>query len=151
MEQGVRQVLRNSFYSSLKIPNNVVKPFSTSGIWFFQKVLYVLFLWFDALWGNCSSEKVNFCCKKMTFVHCQLKAGFLNAFEGCSQVGNEVISIISCDADIVHILGTLVRFDNFIKVFPHKTGKCGQCSTEALCQTSVSECATGKTEGQHFN
>ena len=37
MGQGARTVLGRSFYSSLKIPNNIAKPFSeTLEIWFFQ-------------------------------------------------------------------------------------------------------------------
>ena len=54
----------------------------------------------------------------MALMHRQFKACFLDAFEGCSQVGNEVIMIVGCDADIVHVLGTLIRFDNIIMIFP---------------------------------
>ena len=127
MEQGVLKVLGLNSCNSSGSPNSVVKLFSTSQEFgLFQKVLYSLFLGFDALWSNSSSEKINFFCNKVTFVHCQLKACFLNAFECCSQVSHEVVSIIGCDADIVHILGTLVRFDDFVKVFPHKARKCGQ-------------------------
>ena len=144
MEQGVRKVLGHNSCSSLGIPNSVVKPFSTSGIWSFQKVLHNLFLGLDALWGNSPSEKINFFCTKVTFVHCQLKASFLNAFERCSQVSYEVVSIVGCDADIVHILGTLIRFDDFDGVFPHEARKRGQSSAKALCQTSVCKCATGE-------
>ena len=56
--------------------------------------------------------EINFCSTKLIFVHCQLKACLLDAFESFSHVGNEVISIIGCDADVVHILGTLIRFNN---------------------------------------
>ena len=52
----------------------------------------------------------------MTFVHCQFKACLLGAFEGCSQVDSEVVSVIGSKADVVHILSTLVRLDDFIKV-----------------------------------
>ena len=151
MEQGVLKVLGRNFCSSLRIPDSVVKPFSTSGICFFQKVLYILFLGFYALWGNCSSEKIIFFCTEVTFVHCQLKACFLNAFGCCSQVSYEVVSIIGCDANIVHILGTLIRFDDFIEVFPHKDRKCGQSPAKAFCQTSVCKCATGEIKGHYFN
>ena len=137
MEQGVLKVLGHNFCSSSRIPSSAAKPFSTLGVWFFEKVLYILFLGFDALWGNCSSEDIIFCCTEVTFVHCQLKACFLNAFERCSQVSYEVVSVIGCDADIVHILGTLIGFDGFVKVFPHKARKCGKSPAKALCQTSV--------------
>ena len=80
-------------------------------------------------------------------MHCQFKACFLNAFKCCSQVGNEVISIVGCDADIVHILGTLIRFYDFVKVFSHEARKCGQFPAKAVCQTSVGKCAACKIEG----
>ena len=147
MEQGVQRVWGYSFCSSLRIPNNVVKPFSTSGIWFFQNVLYILFLGFDALWGNCPSKKINFSGTKMTFVHRQFKACFLDAFESCSQVSDEMISIIGCDTDVVYILGALVRFNDFVKVFPRKAGECGQCPAKALCQSQICKCATCEVEG----
>ena len=103
MDQGVRIVLRLSFCSNLKIPNNVAKPFSTKVNLFFQENLVRSVSWGGvyALRGNGSSKEVNFCSSKMALVHCQLKACILDAFESCSQVGDEVISIIGCDADIV--------------------------------------------------
>ena len=124
MEQGVLKVLGYNFCSCSRIPSSSAKPFSTLVFGFFEKVLYILFFGFDALWGNCPSEKINFFCTEVTFVHCQLKACFLNAFEGCSQVSYKVVSIISCDADIVHILSPLIRFDDFVEVFPHEARKC---------------------------
>ena len=151
MEQGVLKVLGHNFCSSSRIPSSAAKPFSTLGIWIFPESFVHSVFRFDALWGNRSSEEINFFCTEVTFVHCQLKACFLNAFECCFQVSYEVISIISCNADIVHVLGTLVRFDDFIKVFPHKARKCGQSSAKALCQSSICKCAAGEVKGQHFN
>ena len=60
-----------------------------------------------------------------SFVHCQLKAYLMVAFESLSQVGNKVVSVIGCNANVVHVLSTLVRFDDFVKVFFHKTRECG--------------------------
>ena len=148
MGQGVRTVLGHSFCNSSRTPNNVANPFSTLEIcFFFKKILHVLFLRFNALWGNRSSEEITFCGTEMTFVHCQFKACFLNAFEGCSQVGDEMISIVGCDAVIVHVLGTLVYLNDFIKVFSDETGECGQCPTKALLQTTVCKYAACKVEG----
>ena len=86
----------------------------------------VSLLGFDALRGDGSSEEVNFCYTKLTFVHCQFKACSLDAFEGCSQVGNEMVDVIGHNADVAHILSTLVRLDDFIKEFSEETRKCGQ-------------------------
>ena len=33
----------------------------------------------------------------------------MDAFDCGSLVGNEVVSVIGCNADVVHILGTLIR------------------------------------------
>ena len=88
----------------------------------FQEVLNILPPGIDASWDNCSSKEFNLCVTKLTIVYCQFLACFLNAFECCSQV----ISIVGSDADGVHILGTLVRFNDIVKVFPHKAGKCRQ-------------------------
>ena len=117
---GIRAVLGHNFDSSSGITNSVVKPFSTSEKWFFQGSSVHVVLGFDVLRGNGSSEEVNFCSAKMTFVHRQYKACPLNAFESCSQVGTEVVSVIGCYADIVHILSTLVRLDDFVKVIYHE-------------------------------
>ena len=82
MAQGVRTFLVHSFCSNLRIRNNVAKPFSTSGIcFFFKKVLCFLSLGFYALWGKGSSKEFNLCSTKNAFVHCQLKACLLDAFE----------------------------------------------------------------------
>ena len=125
MERGVRKVLGHSFCSGSRIPITVVKRFSTAELcFFFKKVLDILSLGFDALWGNCSSEEINLSSTKIAFVHCQFKACLLNAFECRSQVSDEMISVVGCDADIVHILGALIRFDNFIKVFSHEAREC---------------------------
>ena len=153
MGQGVRTVLGQNFCSRLRVPNCVARPFSNSEIWllqFFKEVLYVLFLRINALWSNCSSKEINFYCSEMVFVHCQLKACLLDAFGSCSQVGEEVISIIGCNADVVTILGSLVRFNDFAEVFFHEARKCGQHPAKALCQTSVSECATSEINDPHF-
>ena len=83
---------------------------------------------------------------KGTFVHCQFEACPLNAFKSWSQVRNEVVSVIDCNANVVHILSTLVRFDDFVKVFSHENWECGQ----ALCQTSLCKCATNKFKGHYL-
>ena len=127
MEQGVRKVLGRSFCSSSRIPNIIARLFSTSEIcFFFQESFEHCASGFDALWGNCSSKEIGLSSIEMAFGHCQFMTCFLNAFEGCPLVSDEMISVVGgCDADIVHVLGTLVRFDNFIKVFSHETGERG--------------------------
>ena len=119
MELGVQRVLGHNFGNNLGIPKCLVKPFSFSEFGILEDVLYVLFLRSDALRGDGSSEEVNLCCTKKTFVHCQFKACLLDAFEGCSQVGNELVRVIGCNADVIHIRKILVRFVDFIEVFSH--------------------------------
>ena len=155
MEQGIWTVSGHCFCSNLKFPNNVANLFSTSLQEFGFSRTFCTFclsmLGLYSLWENGFSKEINLCSTKMAFLHCQPKACLLDAFESCSQVGDEVMSIIRCNADVVHILGTLIRFKNSVEVFSHEAGKCGQCSANALCQTSVSKCAASEIEGQHFN
>ena len=51
LKQGVLIVLGDSFYSRLRIQNSVVKPFSTSGIRFFQGSSARFFSGVSLLWG----------------------------------------------------------------------------------------------------
>ena len=155
MGRGVRIVLGHNFYSSQENTNNAVnlrkKVFRLRKIGLFKKVFYILFLGFHAFWGNDSSNEINFCSTKMTFVHCQLKSCLLNAIKGYSQVEDEVVGIVGGKADVFHALGTLVRFNDFVEIFSHKTRECGERPAKALCQTSVCNCAASGIEGQHFN
>ena len=86
----------------------------------------------------------------MTFVHCKFKACLMNTIEGCSLVGNEVVGIIGDDTDVVHILSTLIRFQKFVEVFPHKARKPIKCPALALCPTFTCKMKTSEVECEHL-
>ena len=88
-------------------------------------MIFTFYFWGLTPCGAIDRPRKSISCQH-AFVHCQFKACFLNAFECCSQVSNEKVSILSCDADILHLLGTLIRLNNFIEIFSHETRKCGQ-------------------------
>ena len=147
MKQGVLRVLGQILVVVQEVQISLQIHFRLWKFGFFEEIQITLPLGFDALWGNHSSEEISLCGTDMINVHCQFKACILNAFDCCSQVTDEVVSIIGCDADIVHILGTLIRFIDFVKIFSHETGKCGQCPAKALCLTSVGKRADCEIEG----
>ena len=106
-------------------------------------------LMFDVSRGDGCSKEINLCCTEMTFVVYESKPCLMDAFESCSQVGYEMVSIIGCIADVLHIFSATIRLDYFLKLFAHKAGKCRKCPAKALCQTSVGKCESTKVECQH--
>ena len=70
-----------------------------------------------------SSEKFDLGDIEVAFFDFEFQSGVADAFEDCSDVLDELFRCVSGNPDLVHILGTLVCFDDGVEVFPHEARK----------------------------
>ena len=97
------------------------------------------------------SEEFNLSDLKMAFFYCLFKFCFPSALEDCSNNPGELCSTISCNSIIVHILSTLVLFDNWIQLLTHETSKSRHRSAETLCKSLLGKSSAGKIDCKHVH
>ena len=79
----------------------------------------------------------------MALVDCQFQSCLADAIRA------KVRSIIGCDCNVVHVLNTVVSFDNWVQVLAHEARKSRHRSAETLFKSFVGKSSAGKTECKH--
>ena len=74
-----------------------------------------------------------------------------SALEDSPNVLEKVRSIVGCSSNIVHVLSTLVTFDNWIQVLTQEARKSRHRSAETLCKSFVGESFAIKTDCELFH
>ena len=87
----------------------------------------------------------------MALLDCQFQSRLANALENCPNAPGKVRSIIGCDANVVHVMGTLVSFDNWVQVLRLETLKSRHRSAKTLCKSFVGKGSAGEIECKYFH
>ena len=60
---------------------------------------------------------------EVALLNCQFQSCLANTPEDCPNVPRKVRSISGCNSKIIHVLSTLVSFDNWVQVLAHEARK----------------------------
>ena len=65
-------------------------------------------------------------------------------------VPGKILSVVGCRCNIVHLLSTLVSFDNWVQVLAHETQKFKRRSAEILSKSFVGNRSADKNDCKQF-
>ena len=80
----------------------------------------------------------------MALFYCYFQSRLSNTLEDCPNVPVRIRSVFGCTSNTVHILSTLVNFDNWVQIVAHKTWECRHWYNQTLWKISKAKVLTAK-------
>ena len=108
------------FCISSRIPGRAFFLFPIGRNCVCQKISDFSELAVNSLCWNGPAKELNLFDSKMALLYFQFQSCLANALENCLVAPGKIRIIVGCTHKIVHVLSTLVSFDNWIGVFTHE-------------------------------
>ena len=86
----------------------------------------------------------------MALLYCQFQSCWANALEDSRKFPGEFRSIVGCNPNVVHVLNTLVSFNNWVELLTYRTWKGRHGLAQTLCKSFVGRSSASKIECKQF-
>ena len=118
---------------------------------FAEKVLKVpSWRWSSLSWSGSAYEFILSDCR-IALLCCLFSSCLADALEDCPNVLGKIRSNIGCNPNIVHVLSTMVNFDNWVQVLTHKTRENRHRSVETFCKSLLRNSSASNFDWKHFH